>query len=36
MQHTGTYVVELVVGIGKGGKSCSKMKGKRIVEEKRG
>ena len=36
MWHTGMYVVELRVGIGKGGESCRKKKGKRIVEEKRG
>ena len=36
MRHTGTYVVELGVGIGKGGESCGRMKGKRIIEERRG
>ena len=35
-QYTGTYVVELGVGIGKGGESCRWKKGKRIVEERRG
>ena len=35
-QCTGTYVVELGVGIGKGGESCRWKKGKRIVEERRG
>ena len=30
------YVVELGVGIGKGGESCRRKKGKRIVEERRG
>ena len=33
MRHTGMYVVELGVGIGKGGESCRRKKGKRIVEE---
>ena len=28
------YVAELGVGIGKGGKSCRRKKGKRIVEER--
>ena len=36
MRHTGMYVVELGVGIGKGGESCRRKKGKRIVEERRG
>ena len=36
MHHTGMYVVELGVGIGKGGESCRRKKGKRIVEEMRG
>ena len=36
MRHTGTYVVELGVGTGKGGETCRRMKGKRIVEERRG
>ena len=36
VQHTGMYVVELGVGIGKGGESCRRKKGKRIVEERRG
>ena len=36
MQHAGTYVVELGVGIGKGGESCKWKKRKRIVEERRG
>ena len=30
------YVVELGVGIGKGGESCRRKKGERIVEERRG
>ena len=33
VRHTGTYVVELGVGIGKGGESCRR---KRNVEERRG
>ena len=36
VRHTGMYVVELGVGIGKGGESCRRKKGKRIVEERRG
>ena len=32
MRHTGMYVVELGVGIGKGGVSCRRKKGKRIVQ----
>ena len=36
MRHTGMYVVELGVGIGKGGESCRRKKGKRIIEERRG
>ena len=36
MRHTGTYVAELGVGIGKGGESCRSMKGKRRGEERRG
>ena len=36
MRHTGMYVVELGVGIGKGGESCRRKKGERIVEERRG
>ena len=36
VRHSGTYVVELGVGIGKGGESCRRKKGKRIVEERRG
>ena len=36
MQHTGMYVVEFGVGIGKGWESCRRKKGKRIVEERRG
>ena len=35
MRHTGMYVVELGVGIGKG-ERCRRKKGKRIVEERRG
>ena len=36
--RTGMYVnvVELGVGIGKGGESCRRKKAKRIVEERRG
>ena len=30
MRHTGMYVVELRVGIGKGGESCRRKKGKRM------
>ena len=36
MRHTGMYVVELGVGGGKVGESCRRIKGKRIVEERRG
>ena len=36
MRHTGMYVVEIGVGIGKGGENCRRKKGKRIVEERRG
>ena len=36
VQYTGMYVVELGVGIGKGGESCRRKKRKRIVEERRG
>ena len=36
VRHTGTYVVEFGVGIEKGGESCRRKKGKRIVEERRG
>ena len=28
MRHTGTYVAELGVGIGKGGESCRRKKGR--------
>ena len=34
MHHTGMYVVELGVGIGKGGESCRRKKGKRRGEDK--
>ena len=36
MRHTGTYVVELGVGIGKGGESCRRKKEKRNAVERRG
>ena len=36
MRHTGTYAVELGVGIGKGRECCRRKKGNRIVEERRG
>ena len=36
MRHSGTYVMELGVGIGKGGESCRRKKRKRNVEERRG
>ena len=35
MRHAGMYVVELGVGIGNGGESCRRKKGKRIAEERR-
>ena len=34
MRHTGMYVVELGVGIGKGEESCRWKKGKRRGEER--
>ena len=34
VRHTGMYVVELGVGIGKGGESCRWKKGKRRGEER--
>ena len=36
MRHTVMYVVELGVGIGKGGESCGMKKRKRRGEERRG
>ena len=36
VRHTGTYVVELGVGIGKGGESCRSKKGETNVKERRG
>ena len=36
VRHTGTYVVELGVGIGQCGESCRRKKGERNVEERRG